>query len=33
MTLRTIELPDGRRFTRLIPYQGGGGEMAYDDNE
>ena len=23
MTLRTIELPDGRRMTRLIPYRGG----------
>jgi hypothetical protein len=33
MTLRTIELPDGRRFTRLIPCHDGGGEMPYDDDE
>jgi hypothetical protein len=31
MTLRTIEFPDGRRITRLIPYQGSGGAIAYDD--
>jgi len=29
MTLRTIELPDGRRMTRLIPYRGGDG-YRYD---
>lgn len=29
MTLRTIELPDGRRMTRLIPYPGGD---RYRDN-
>jgi hypothetical protein len=31
MTLRTIEFPDGRRITHLIPYQGSGGAIAYDD--
>jgi hypothetical protein len=33
MTMRTIEFPDGRRITRLIPYYGGGSAMAYDDDE
>jgi recombination DNA repair RAD52 pathway protein len=29
MTLRTIELPDGRRLQRLIPFHGGGRYLAY----
>jgi hypothetical protein len=39
MTLRTIELPDGRRMTQLIPYRRGdryrddGPAMAFDPNE
>jgi hypothetical protein len=39
MTLRTIELPDGRRMTRLIPYHGGdryrddGPAMAFGPDE
>jgi hypothetical protein len=33
MSLRTIEFPDGRRITRLIPYHGGGSAMAYGDDE
>ena len=39
MTLRTIELPDGRRMTRLIPYRGGdryrddGPAMAFGPDE
>ena len=31
MTLRTIELPDGRRMTRLIPYRDRGGDRYRDD--
>jgi hypothetical protein len=31
MTLRTIELPDGRRMTRLIPYRDRGGDRGLDD--
>ncbi len=36
MTLRTIELPDGRRMTQLIPYRAGdlprrAGERGWDD--
>jgi hypothetical protein len=30
MTLRTIEFPDGRRMTRLIPYRGGERTVAFD---
>ena len=39
MTLRTVELPDGRRMTRLIPYRGGdryrddGPAMAFGPDE
>jgi hypothetical protein len=39
MTLRTIELPDGRRMTRLVPYgrgnryRDGGPAMAFDPDE
>jgi hypothetical protein len=39
MTLRTIELPDGRRLTRLIPHRGGdryrdaGPPMAFGPDE
>jgi hypothetical protein len=39
MTMRTIELPDGRRITRLIPYRGGdryrddGPAMAFGPDE
>jgi hypothetical protein len=28
MILRIIEFPDGRRITRLIPFQGSGGAMT-----
>jgi hypothetical protein len=31
MTLRTIELPDGRRMTRLIPYRDRGGDRDQHD--
>jgi hypothetical protein len=39
MTLRTIELPDGRRMTQLVPYRSGnryradGPAMAFDPDE
>lgn len=39
MTLRTVELPDGRRMTQLIPYRGGnryrgdGPAMALEPDE
>jgi len=33
MTLRTIEFPDGRRLTQLIPYRGAGHVMAFEADE
>jgi hypothetical protein len=33
MTLRTIEFPDGRRITELIPYRGGERAMAFEPDE
>jgi hypothetical protein len=33
MTLRTIEFPDGRRITELIPYLGGERAMAFEPDE
>jgi hypothetical protein len=33
MTLRTIEFPDGRRVTRLIPYRGGERALAFERAE
>jgi hypothetical protein len=33
MTLRTIEYPDGRRATRLIPYGGGERALAYQSDD
>lgn len=33
MTLRTIEYPDGRRVSRLIPYSGDGRALAFQPDE
>jgi hypothetical protein len=33
MTLRTIEFPDGRRVTRLIPYRGGERTLAFEADD
>jgi hypothetical protein len=33
MTLRTIEFPDGRRVTRLIPYRGGERVLAFGPDD
>jgi hypothetical protein len=33
MTLRTIEFPDGRRVTQLIPYRGSRRVLAFGDND
>lgn len=33
MTLRTIEFPDGRRVTQLVPYRDDGRAMAFDLDE
>jgi hypothetical protein len=33
MTLRTIEFPDGRRVTQLIPYRGGERALAFQPDE
>jgi hypothetical protein len=33
MTLRTIEFPDGRRVTRLIPYRGGERVLAFEPDD
>jgi hypothetical protein len=33
MTLRTIEFPDGRRLTQLIPYRSNGRAMAFEADE
>jgi hypothetical protein len=33
MTLRTIEFPDGRRVTQLIPYRNGERAPAFQPDE
>ena len=33
MTLRTIQFPDGRQVTQLIPYRGGERAVAFSPNE
>ena len=33
MTLRTIEFPDGRRVTQLIPYRSGGRVLAFQPDD
>jgi hypothetical protein len=33
MTLRTIEFPDGRRITQLIPYRNGGRLLAFQPDD
>jgi hypothetical protein len=33
MTLRTIEFPDGRRVTQLIPYRNGGRLLAFQPDD
>jgi hypothetical protein len=33
MTLRTIEFPDGRRLTKLIPYRNGERALAFEPDE
>jgi hypothetical protein len=33
MTLRTIEFPDGRRITQLIPYRGGERALAFQPED
>jgi hypothetical protein len=33
MTLRTIEFPDGRRVTQLLPYRNSERALAFQPNE